>query len=88
MILPIRAYGDAVLRKECTEIDADYPDLKELVANMYETMDASNGVGLAAPQIGLDIRIFVIDSTSMYDSEKEGVMRMNRPDRRHHNCCK
>jgi len=72
MILPIRAYGDAVLRKMCKEIDADYPDLDKLIENMFQTMDESNGVGLAAPQIGLDIRLFVVDSTSMYRDEKQG----------------
>ncbi|MCB0733905.1 MAG: peptide deformylase [Flavobacteriales bacterium] len=73
MIFPIRAFGDPVLRKKCDSIPTDYPDLKELINSMYETMDESNGVGLAAPQIGLDIRLFVIDSTSMYDKDGEGV---------------
>ncbi|MBO6517455.1 MAG: peptide deformylase [Bacteroidia bacterium] len=76
MILPIRAYGDTVLRKVCTPIDADYPELQELIANMYETMDESNGVGLAAPQIGRDIRLFVIDSSHMYDEEGMGQRRV------------
>ena len=57
MILPIVAYGDPVLRKETEEIDANYPDLKQLIADMFETMYHSKGVGLAAPQIGLPIRI-------------------------------
>jgi peptide deformylase len=73
MILPIRAYGDPVLRKKCVEIDADYPDLKQFIANMLETMDGSNGVGLAAPQVGKNIRLFVVDSTSMYRDEKTGT---------------
>ena len=76
MILPIRAFGDGVLRKMCKPIDKDYPELKQLVANMMETMDASNGVGLAAPQIGKDIRLFVIDSTHMYDEESDGQRRV------------
>jgi peptide deformylase len=71
MILPIRAYGDSVLRKKCAEIEADYPELEKLIENMYETMDASNGVGLAAPQIGLPIRLFIIDSTLMYPEGEE-----------------
>ncbi|MFT5156965.1 MAG: peptide deformylase [Bacteroidia bacterium] len=73
MILPIRAYGDPVLRKACDEIDPQYPNLKTLLENMFETMDESNGVGLAAPQIGLNIRLFIIDSTAMYDNEKDGL---------------
>lgn len=63
MILPIYAYGSPVLRKKCTDIDPNYPGLQELIANMYETMYESNGIGLAAPQIGLPIRIFVVDGT-------------------------
>lgn len=61
MILPIYIYGQPVLRKESADIEKDYPNLKELVANMFETMEESNGVGLAAPQIGLNIRVVVID---------------------------
>ncbi len=61
MILPIYIYGQPVLRKVAEDITPDYPGLKELVANMFETLDASNGVGLAAPQIGLPIRVVVID---------------------------
>ena len=60
MILPIVGYGSPVLRKEAKEITKDYPNLKELVANMYETMYAADGVGLAAPQIDLSIRVVVI----------------------------
>ena len=58
MILPIVAYGDPVLKKKATEITSDYADLKSLIANMYETMYGAYGVGLAAPQIGLSIRLF------------------------------
>lgn len=60
MILPIYTYGNAVLRKPCEDIPTDYPGLKELIDNMYETMYKSEGVGLAAPQIGLPIRVVVI----------------------------
>jgi peptide deformylase len=59
MILPIRAYGDPVLRKVAQDISPEYPELKELIASMFETMNGANGIGLAAPQIGLDIRLFV-----------------------------
>ncbi|WP_439130506.1 peptide deformylase [Polaribacter sp.] len=69
MILPIVAYGDPVLRKQCIEIDADYPNLKELIANMKETMYNASGVGLAAPQIGKAIRLFVIDASPFAEDE-------------------
>lgn len=69
MILPIVAYGDPVLRKVCNPIDQTYPALKELIANMFETMYSSNGVGLAAPQIGKDIRLFVIDGSPFSEDE-------------------
>lgn len=61
MILHIYIYGQPVLRKESADIEKDYPNLKELLANMFETMEEANGVGLAAPQIGLNIRVVVID---------------------------
>ena len=70
MILPIVAYGDPVLRKRCEEIQKDHPDLKTLIANMFETMYKASGVGLAAPQIGLSIRLFVIDATPFADDEE------------------
>ena len=68
MILPIIAYGDPVLRKEGEEISADYPNLKDLITNMFETMYAF-GVGLAAPQVGLPIRLFVVDTTPFSEDE-------------------
>ena len=61
MILPIYTYGNPVLRKEAHDIDASYPELQTLIANMYETRKESDGIGLAAPQIGLDIRLVIID---------------------------
>lgn len=67
MILPIVAYGNPVLRTVCTEIDADYPNLQKLISDMWETMYASSGVGLAAPQINKDIRLFVVDSTQVFE---------------------
>ena len=63
MVLPIVAYGDAVLRKKCKEITKDYRNLDDLIANMYDTMYGALGVGLAAPQIGLPIRIFIVDTS-------------------------
>lgn len=61
MILPIYIYGQPVLRKVAEDVTPEYPELKTLIANMFETLDASNGVGLAAPQVGLAIRVVVID---------------------------
>lgn len=75
MIYPIRAYGDPVLRKVCKDVDVEDPAVAELIEDMYKTMDSSNGVGLAAPQIGKDIRIFVIDSRPMYEEDNKGVRR-------------
>lgn len=68
MILPIYIYGQPVLRKEAQDIPLDYPGLQELIQNMLETMDASDGIGLAAPQIGLDIRLLVIDLNALSDT--------------------
>lgn len=69
MILPIRAFGDPVLRKVGKNIDKDYPQLAELIENMFETMEAAHGIGLAAPQIGLDIRLFVVDIRPLAEDE-------------------
>ena len=69
MILPIVAYGDPVLRKVAVEINADYPELKTLIANMKETMYNASGVGLAAPQIGKAIRLFLIDASPFAEDE-------------------
>lgn len=69
MILPIIGYGDPVLRKVGEEVSKDYPNLKEVIANMYETMYNAHGVGLAAPQVGLAIRIFIVDCEPFSDSD-------------------
>ncbi|QXP73892.1 peptide deformylase [Tenacibaculum sp. HL-MS23] len=69
MILPIVAYGDPVLRKVGKEIDKEYPQLEKLIADMKETMYNAQGVGLAAPQIGKDIRLFLIDASPFADDE-------------------
>jgi len=69
MILPIVAYGDPVLRKTCKAIDKEYPNFSELIDNMWETMYNASGVGLAAPQIGLAIRLFVIDTSAFSDDD-------------------
>ncbi|MGB5204193.1 MAG: peptide deformylase [Eudoraea sp.] len=70
MTLSILAYGDPVLRKAGQSINKDYPQLKELIANMWETMYNANGVGLAAPQIGLPIRLFLVDTGPFADDEE------------------
>jgi peptide deformylase len=62
MILPIIAYGDPVLRKKAVKIDSDYPGLADLIADLFETMHAASGIGLAAPQVGHPIRVFIIDT--------------------------
>lgn len=71
MILPIYIYGQPVLRKVAEDIAPDYPNLKELIANMFETMSNAEGVGLAAPQIGLSIRVVVIDLDVISDDYPE-----------------
>ena len=69
MILPVYAYGHPTLRKKGETIDAQYPNLEQLIANMYETMYASNGIGLAAPQVGFSIRLFIVDGSPIEDIE-------------------
>lgn len=69
MTLPIVAYGDPVLRKTAKSIDREYPELQQLIANMWETMYKASGVGLAAPQIGLPVRLFVIDTSPFAEDE-------------------
>ena len=69
MILPIIAYGDPLLKKESEEITADYPSLDLLVENMFETMYQAKGVGLAAHQVGLNIRLFIVDGAPFADEE-------------------
>jgi peptide deformylase len=76
MILPIVAYGDPVLKKRAVEIDKDYPRLKELIDDMFETMHNANGVGLAAPQVGLSIRLFVIDGAPFEEEEVKDFKRV------------
>ena len=69
MILPIVAYGDPVLKRKAKDIASDYPNLSELIGNMYETMYNAFGVGLAAPQIGLPIRLFIVDTSPFAEDE-------------------
>lgn len=84
MILPIVAYGDPVLRKMGIDIDKDYPNLQDIIINMKETMYNASGVGLAAPQIGKAIRLFVIDASpfaemeDVEDEEKEFLLNFKQ----------
>ncbi|MBN8703732.1 MAG: peptide deformylase [Bacteroidetes bacterium] len=79
MILPIVAYGDPVLRKKAVDIESNYTNLKILIADMQETMHAASGVGLAAPQIGKSIRLFVIDATPFgEDKEDDTISKKER----------
>lgn len=71
MKLPIVAFGDPVLKRKAVEIDEDYPELDKLIESMFETMYAARGVGLAAPQVGLSIRLFVVDVTPYEEDEPE-----------------
>ena len=74
MILPIIAYGNPVLRKKCEIISKNYKGLSKLISNMWETMYASSGVGLAAPQIGLSIRMFIVDASPFSDDDKLDIV--------------
>jgi len=78
MILPVVAYGDPVLRKVAKEIGPDYPNLKELIANMKQTMYNASGVGIAAPQIGKSVRIFIIDATPFADDKDISELERNQ----------
>ncbi|MBT8256996.1 MAG: peptide deformylase [Bacteroidia bacterium] len=69
MIYPIVAYGDPVLRKKCKPLASDYPDLKEIISDMFETMYGAQGIGLAAPQIGIPIRIFIVDASPFAEDD-------------------
>jgi peptide deformylase len=71
MILPIVPYGDLILKRRAEEIDTSYPGLDELIANMYETMYDAHGVGLAAPQVGKSIRLFVVDGAPFAEDEED-----------------
>ncbi|WP_031528955.1 peptide deformylase [Dyadobacter crusticola] len=71
MIYPIVAYGDPILRKPTRFVEKDEMDLKKLSEDMFETMHSANGVGLAAPQIGLNVRVFVVDATPFAEKEDE-----------------
>ncbi|MBR4266415.1 MAG: peptide deformylase [Bacteroidales bacterium] len=71
MILPIYVIGNSVLRKKAEDVTKDYPDLKKLIEDMFETMYKTDGVGLAAPQVGLSLRLVVVDAGGMTDDEND-----------------
>lgn len=77
MVLPILAYGHSILKQTCQSIDSNYPELNTLIADMWETMQHAYGCGLAAPQIGLPIRVFIVDSKSTFE-------KLNSVERKHY----
>jgi len=77
MILPILSYGNPILKKKCDEIDSSYPNLKNLLQDMWETMYNAEGVGLAAPQIGKSIRLFIIDATPFFEENNVTEFELN-----------
>jgi peptide deformylase len=78
MILPIIAYGDPVLRKKAIDVSSHYPNFSELIETMYETMYNAYGVGLAAPQIGLSIRVFIVDASPFAEDDSLSVEEKNQ----------
>ncbi|WP_207511207.1 peptide deformylase [Longitalea luteola] len=72
MQLPILSYGHSVLREKCQDIEAGYPELQKLIDNMWETMYGANGCGLAAPQVNVPVRLFLVDSKTTYDKMEDG----------------
>ena len=78
MILPIVAFGSGGLRENCKEIPKDYPDLTQLISDMYESMYAASGIGLAAPQINKSIRIFIIDTTPFSEDEENDIVPLKQ----------
>ena len=84
MILPVYAFGSSVLRKTAVDIAPDYHGLSDLIADMFETMKAADGVGLAAPQVGHSIRLFVMDAR-VYSENEPSLAKIALIDRHHNN---
>jgi peptide deformylase len=78
MILPIIAYGTPILKKKCREIDTSYKDLDVLISSMWETMYSASGVGLAAPQIGKSIRLFIVDASPFSEDKELDITERNK----------
>lgn len=72
MILPIYAYGQPVLKREGDEVSREYPELDKLIDDMFETMYNASGVGLAAPQVGLSLKLFVVDTIQVEKGRNQG----------------
>jgi peptide deformylase len=75
MVLPVYVYGMSVLRKVAPEIPEDFEDLDQFIADMFETMRASDGIGLAAPQVGKSLRIFVVDTTPIAEDKEDPELK-------------
>ncbi|PKP19369.1 MAG: peptide deformylase [Bacteroidetes bacterium HGW-Bacteroidetes-21] len=73
MIYPIYTYGQPVLRKKAIDIESDYPEMAQIITNMFETLEFSEGVGLAAPQVGFAIRLFIVDTHAFGDDYPEAI---------------
>ncbi len=71
MLLPVTLYGDPILKKRAEDISSDYPNLQDIIKNMWQTMYVASGVGLAAPQVGLSIRLFVVDTAQLAEKRKK-----------------
>ena len=71
----ILAYGHSILKQKCNDIESDYPELNKLIADMWETMKNAGGCGLASPQIGLPIRLFIVDSQSTFENLEEAYRK-------------
>lgn len=78
MILPISVYGTTVLRKEAQEIDQNYTGLQEIIKNMYETLEKADGVGLAAPQVGNSIRLFIVNASKLEETNGEDMSEFKK----------
>jgi peptide deformylase len=76
MILPVLSYGHRILKEKCENISSDYPGLDVLISNIWETMKNADGCGLAAPQVGLPIRLFIVDSKSAYEILDEAARQL------------
>ncbi len=71
MILPVTLYGDPILKKRAEDVDTDFPELQTIIKNMWQTMYAASGIGIAAPQVGISIRIFVVDTIQLAEKRKK-----------------
>ena len=75
MILPVTVYGNPILKKEASPVEKNYEGLQELIANMFETMYHANGLGLAAPQVDLSLKLFVVDTSPLIDEDRRRTLK-------------